>query len=71
MNKNSSKRHQVVSAGNKTDITRSKSDKVHQNSGVNETSKGGEYLLFCQDSAKKCFQEKSLGTLNCSTDPSN
>ena len=73
MNTNSSKRHQVVSAGNKTDIKKSKIDELHQNSsiGVNETSKGGEFLVLCQDSAQRCFQEKSLGTLNCSTDPSN
>ena len=71
MNTNSSKRHQVVSAGNKIDIKKSKSVKVHQNSGVNETSMGGEYLIFCQDSAQKCFEEKSLVTLNCSTDPGN
>ena len=73
MNTNSSKRHKVVSAGNQTDIKKSKSDNVHQNSsiGVNETSKGGEYFLFCQDSAQKCFEEKSLVTFNCSTYPGN
>ena len=71
MNTNSLKRHEVVSAGNETDIKKSKSDKVHQNSGVNETSKGGEFLIICQDSSQKCFQEKSLSTLNCSTDPGN
>ena len=71
MNTNCLKPHQVISAGNKTVKKKSKSDNVHQNSGVEETSKGGEFLIFCQDSAKKCFQEKSLGTLNCSTDPSN
>ena len=73
MNTNSSKRHQVVSAGNKTDVKKSKIDELHQNSsiGVNETSKGGEYLIFCQASAQKCFQEKILHTFNCSTDPGN
>ena len=73
MNTNSSKRNQVVSAGNKTDIRKSKNHKLHQNSsiGVNETSKGGEYLIFCQDSAQKCFQEKTLRIFNCSTDPGN
>ena len=71
MNTNSSKRHQVVSVGNKTDIKKSKSDMVDQNCGVNEASKGGEFLVFCQDSGQKCFQEKSLGTLNCSTDSGN
>ena len=71
MNTNSSKRHQVVSAGNKTDIKKTKVDELHQNSVVNETSKGGEYLIFCQDSAQKCFQEKTLHTFNCSTDPGN
>ena len=68
MNTNSSKRHQVVSAGNKIAIKKSKSDTVYQNSGANETSKGGEFLILCEDSAHKCFEEKSLGTLNCSTD---
>ena len=71
MNTRSLKRHHVVSAGIKTEIKKSKSDKVHQNSGVNETSKGGEFLIFCQDSAQKYFQENPLGNLNCCTDPSN
>ena len=73
MNTRSSKRHQVVSTGNKTEIKKSKIDKTLQISsiGVNETFKGGKYLIFCKDSAQKCFQEKSLCTLNCSTDPGN
>ena len=71
MNTNSSNCYQVVSAVNKTDIKKIKCDKVHQNSGENETSKGGEFLVLCQDSAQKCFEDKSLVTSNCSTDPSN
>ena len=71
MNTNTSKRHQMVYTGNKTDIKKSKIDMVDQNCGVNETSKGGEFLVLCQDSAQKCFEDKSLVTSNCSTDPSN
>ena len=71
MNTNSSRRHQLVSTGNKTDINKSKVDELHKNSVVNETSKGAEFLIFCQDSAHKCIEKKSLVTLNCSTDPGN
>ena len=69
MNTRSSKRHHVVSAGNKTDIKKSKIDKARQMSysGINETSKGGEFLIFCQDSAQK----NTLHGLNCSTDSGN
>ena len=65
MNTRSSKRHHVVSAGNKTEIKKSKIDKPLQISciGVNETSKGGEFLIFCQESAQK----NTLNRLNCST----
>ena len=73
MNTNSLKHNQVVSAGNKTDIKNSKSDNVHQNSSieVNETSKGGAFLIFCQDSAQKCIQDETLHSLNFSTDSGN
>ena len=71
MNTNSSKRHQVVFAENKTDIKKSKIDELHQNSGVHETSKGGEFLIFCQDSAQKCIQDEILHSLNSSTDSGN
>ena len=73
MNTNSLKRHQVVSEGNKTDIKKSKSDNVHQNScsGVDEASKGGEFLIFCQDSAQKYIQDEILHSLNCCTDSGN
>ena len=73
MNKKSSNCHQVVSEGNKTDIKQRKSDNAHQISsiGVIETSKSGEFLIFCQDSAQKCFQDKTLHNLNCSTDSGN
>ena len=69
MNTNTSKRHQVVSAGNKVYTKKSKSEKSCQNScsGVNETSKGGTFLIFCQDSAQKYFEDKTLNSLNCST----
>ena len=73
MNTKSLKRHQVVSAGNKTDIKKHKSDNVHQNScsRVDETSKGGAFLIFCQDSAQKCIQDEILHSLNFSTDSGN
>ena len=73
MNTKSTKVHQVVSAGNKTDVKQRKNEKFHQFScsGVNETSKGGRFLTFCQDSAQKYFQEKTLHSMDCSTDPGN
>ena len=73
MNTNSSKRHQVVFAENKTDIKKSKIDELHQNStiGENETFKGGDFSIVCQDSAQKFLQDKPLHTFNCSTDPGN
>ena len=73
MNTNSSKRHQVVSSGNKFNANNSTIDEVHQIScnAENETSKGDDFLIFCQDSALKFFQDKTLHTLNCSTDPGN
>ena len=73
MNTNSLKHNQVVSAGNKTDIKKSKSDNVHHISciGVDNTFKGGAFLIFCQDSAQKCIQNEILHSLNSSTDSGN
>ena len=67
MNTNSSKRHQVVSSGNKTDIKKIKMDKAHQTScsEVNETCRA--FLMFCQDNAQKCI----LHSMNCSADIGN
>ena len=73
MNTNYLKRHHVVSEENKTDIKQNNNEKVHQIScsGVNENSKGGEYLIFCQDSAQKCKQDEILHGLNWSADSGN